>query len=84
LAGFAVEARKHSIHYNKLACVAGARKGKGEKKLRARAREVGGGEGGTEASPSPSLHVFRACPIFPSPFPFLAPARQANNKQTGL
>ena len=64
-----------------IACVAGARKGKGEKKSRTRAREaVSWGErggGGKRKFPSPSLRVFRARPIFPSPFPFLAPATQA-------
>ena len=32
---------------------------------------------GCRRFPSPSLRVFRARPIFPSPFPFLPPAKQA-------
>ena len=53
-----------------IACVAGARKGKGEKKSRTRAREAmsWGEGGGTEAPLSLAPRVSRA-PNFPLSFP---------------
>ena len=51
--------------------VAGARKGKGHWKIGAR----GASKRGSSLSPSP--RAFRARPIFPSSFPFLAAATQA-------
>ena len=49
-----------------LACVAGARKGKGE------------GKSGTRATRGEKENEAPAAPDFPSPFPFIAPATKAN------
>ena len=69
---------QRNVHVSNLvlACVAGARKGKGEKKSRANMCDamLGGVEAGG------ALHVSRGQfpPLFPSPFPFLVPAMGAN------
>ena len=65
-----------------IACVAGARKGKGEGKI-GRARNARR-EGEGKRKLSPSRRAFLVRPIFPSPFPFLAPATQANQIEWSL